>query len=414
VTKPATWPRYMREKRIKGAAAAYYWEPPTLYKRRGFKIHAEPLGTDYATAAERAVELNKHLDAWRGGRGAAKELDLQPGFGTLGWLVERYKRSPAWAKVSARSRYEYERALRLVLDYQLKTGQELRLAPIQAISARGVDELYIALQKSKRVELRLRQANLCMIRMARAWDAVHRLYPKTVPGENPFRGVELEHGKATTRPATRPEAYALHAALVGAGELHLAAVPLICFEWHQRPENVLAGHLTWGDYRPVQRPNAVRILHHKTGELVWLPLVHETVSLFPELTAYLDALERLAVPIVLMRPKAKGAPERPFLLREARKRVRLAAKAAGLPDDLTLAACRHGGLTELGDAELTEQGVMALSGHRDARSARLYVKRTETQRLAAAMKRRAWVDATSETEQKEGVFRNEPPAALSE
>jgi hypothetical protein len=29
-----------------------------------------------------------------------------------------------------------------------------------------------------------------------------------------------------------------------------------------------------------------------------------------------------------------------------------------LPDDLTLAACRHGGITELGDAELTEQGVM--------------------------------------------------------
>ena len=43
---------------------------------------------------------------------------------------------------------------------------------------------------------------------------------------------------------------------------------------------------------------------------------------------------------------------------------------------LTLAACRHGGLTELGDAELTEQGVMALSGHRTPEAARLYVKRT--------------------------------------
>jgi hypothetical protein len=52
------------------------------------------------------------------------------------------------------------------------------------------------------------------------------------------------------------------------GEPHLAAVPLICFEWHQRPENVLAGHLTWADYRPAERPNAVRVLHHKTGEVV--------------------------------------------------------------------------------------------------------------------------------------------------
>ncbi|WP_024275712.1 MULTISPECIES: hypothetical protein [unclassified Hyphomicrobium] len=26
---------------------------------------------------------------------------------------------------------------------------------------------------------------------------------------------------------------------MAAGERHLAAVPLVCFEWHQRPENVL-------------------------------------------------------------------------------------------------------------------------------------------------------------------------------
>jgi hypothetical protein len=60
----------------------------------------------------------------------------------------------------------------------------------------------------------------------------------------------------------------------------------------------------------------------------------------------------------------KGAPAKPFLLRTARDRVRDAARKAGLPDDLTLAACRHGGLTEFGDAQLTEQGVMALSGHK--------------------------------------------------
>ena len=72
----------------------------------------------------------------------------------------------------------------------------------------------------------------------------------------------------TTKAASRPEAYALHQALVAAGEPHLAAVPLICFEWHQRPENVLAGHLTWTELPASDRPNTVRIEHHKTGELV--------------------------------------------------------------------------------------------------------------------------------------------------
>ncbi len=56
-----------------------------------------------------------------------------------------------------------------------------------------------------------------------------------------------------------------------------------------------------------------------------------------------------------------------------------------------MTACRHGGMTELGDAELTEQGVIRLSGHRTPDAARGYIKKTETQRLAAARKRRAWV-----------------------
>jgi len=150
-------------------------------------------------------------------------------------------------------------------------------------------------------------------------------------------------------------------------------VPLICFEWHQRPENVLAGHLTWADYKPSDRPNTVRIEHHKTGEMVPLPLSDQNGALFPELTAYLDGLERLGVPIVLMKPErlrgAKVAVPRPFLLRTARIRVRAAARAAKLPDYLTLAACRHGGITELGDAELTEQGVMAMTGHKTPEAA---------------------------------------------
>lgn len=47
---------------------------------------------------------------------------------------------------------------------------------------------------------------------------------------------------------------------------------------------------------------------------------------------------------------------------------------------VTLDACRHGGMTELGDAELAEQGVMALSGHKTPQAARLYVKRTAFER----------------------------------
>jgi hypothetical protein len=387
----------MIAKRLRDGRIAYYWNPHVRYIRAGFPLHREPLGQDYGTAIKRAAELNRHLDDWRRGRDTVKDLDLQPGFGTLDWLVQRYKNSNAWDEVSARSRYEYDRALDLVLRYRRTTGAELGSAPLATISARGVDKLYRKLQVGTRVAKRLRQANVCMLRMAKAWDVVRRLYPKVVPSDNPFRGVGLKHGKATAQAASRAEAYALHAALIAAGEPHLAAVPLICFEWHQRPENVLAGHLTWADYRPAERPNAVRVVHHKTGEVVWLPLAARTgEQLFPELAGYLDTLERLGVPILLMQPKPRGkqipGPAKPFLLRTARARVRRAAKKAGLPEWLTLAACRHGGLTELGDAELTEPGIIALSGHRTADAARGYVKRTEVQRESGLLKRRAWVE----------------------
>ena len=57
-----------------------------------------------------------------------------------------------------------------------------------------------------------------------------------------------------------------------------------------------------------------------------------------------------------------------------------------------MTACRHGGTTELGgNAELTEQAVMSLSGHRTSEAARGYIKKTDTQRLSTAHKRHAWV-----------------------
>jgi hypothetical protein len=60
--------------------------------------------------------------------------------------------------------------------------------------------------------------------------------------------------------------------------------------------------------------------------------------------------------------------------------------------DCTVASVRFAG-PELGDAQVTEQGGMALTGHSTPQAFRLYVKRTDTQRMTAARQRRAWVEA---------------------
>lgn len=401
--RPPDWPQYMIAKRLSGGRIGYYWNPHRRDLKNGFTLRGEALGTSYAIACERAKMLNKHLADWRASRGAAKELDTQPGFGTLDWLVECYYRTPAYTeKVSLRSQPEYRRAFNLVLNYRTKRGNRLGSFKVTAVTAASVDKIYAGLKVGPRGR-RVRQAVICIMRMAYAWDEVRRLHKAIVPVENPFRGLTFEHTKGKekrerkARAATRAEAHALHMALVAANEPHLAAVPLICFEWHQRPENVIDGHFKWTDYRVGGRP-IVRVEHHKTGEEVHVPLVdpENDVAFFTYLTSYLDRLEPLGMEIVLRLPERRKKGDKAltgvkFTHRDARKRVRKAADAASLPKWLGLAACRHGGLTELGNAGVTEQEGMAASGHSTPEAHRGYQHKTEEQVLHAMRKRHAWM-----------------------
>jgi len=78
------------------------------------------------------------------------------------------------------------------------------------------------------------------------------------------------------------------------------------------------------------------------------------------------------------------------------KRVRRIRLALGLPSTFTLDACRHGGMTELEAAELTDGQGRALSGHRTQRAYEGYAKRTLERALPATRKRYAHRLANSE------------------
>jgi hypothetical protein len=388
--KPASWPRYLREKRLKGGDVAYFWEPPSLYVRQGFKGQAEPLGTNYAAACERARLLTRYLDDWRAGRGGARAKDEPGAVGTVAWLFDRYLKSPAFEqRVSKRSRYEYRRALARIEEMATSTGGTVAELRVTSITPAAVDKIYARLQTGPR-GARVRQANLSIDIARRAWNVVRRLAPSEVPSENPWRGVLRNTTKHSKPAATRQEAYALAVALKEIGEPHLGAAALICFEWHQRSEHVRNGDITWAGYRPTCRPEAVQIRHHKTGEKGWVPLEDNEGPLFPELEAYLAELLRLGLPIVLT--AGRRGPARPYSDEYAQRKVREARSRAGLGDHVTLDTCRHGGLTELGDAGATEFEGMAASMHKTPQALRLYVKRSEAQRLSAARKRRRLVE----------------------
>jgi hypothetical protein len=69
--------------------------------------------------------------------------------------------------------------------------------------------------------------------------------------------------KAIKPAATREEVYVSAHVAIDKGYPEVGAAAVICFEWLQRPENVLAGFIRWTDYRGSAAPTAMRITHHK-------------------------------------------------------------------------------------------------------------------------------------------------------
>ena len=270
--------------------------------------------------------------------------------------------------------------MQLVCDVVTKRGDKIGDRSIRSITPRAADKIYSIVINGPRGQ-RLRQGEKVISVCRHAWRVVHRLYPelfdKAVP--NPWQGVTKKRRALKAKPAaTREQVYRFAWGAIDAGCPEAAAAAVICFEWLQRPENVVGGYLTWPDYRPTDFPRALRIVHHKTGAVVWHPLEEVTpdgpVCFYPEAENVLGRLPRRGVPMILKAVKA--GPAVPFSIMAMDKRVRKLRLALGLPTTFTLDACRHGGMTELETAELTDGQGRALSGHRTQRAYAGYAKRS--------------------------------------
>ncbi len=220
----------MRQKLLRSGRLAYFWELTTRDRRRGCPLHSEALGTDYGDVCTKASILNAQLDAWRDHNAAVQTNPTQYARGSMAWLVNEYLRSPAFGKhVSKRSRPEYVRALHRILDMTTKDDRTVGRLQVASITPAAVDKIYERLQVGPRGP-RVRQANLSIDVMRRAWKIVRRLEPNVVPMENPWEGVLKVISKKTKPAATRAEAYTLANTLSEIGEPHLGVAALICFE----------------------------------------------------------------------------------------------------------------------------------------------------------------------------------------
>src|SRR5215475_1414234 len=350
-------PRFVIAKMLASGAMAFYFNVPTLYRKLGCTISNEPMGTDYTVACGengeggRAAALNALFDEWntkrKGGHVSAGRVAA---YGTVDWLFREYKQSRAYLeKVSPRSRPDYERTMLLITDIVTKKGDRIGERRIRAITPVSADKIYDIICKGPR-GLRPRQGEKAVALCRRAWRVVHRLYPgefdRDVP--NPWDGVTIKRRTKAKKPAvTREDVYRFACGAIELGRPEAAAAAVICFEWLQRPENVLAGVLRWPDYRGKEWPNAIKILHHKTGAVVWHPLEETvdgaTVQFYPEAEAILAKLPRCGISMILREIRTRnGVAFKPYSYSGFEKIIQqLRKKIEGLPSYFTLDACRH-------------------------------------------------------------------------
>jgi hypothetical protein len=171
----------------------------------------------------------------------------------------------------------------------------------------------------------------------KAWRVVHRLFPDAFDREvpNPWTGVTLTVRTKAQKPAvTRDEVYAFAYGCIEHGEVEVAAAAVICFEWLQRPENVIAGHIKWSGYRSNGKAT-IRIEHHKTGAVVDHPLEEDGVKFYEEAEDVLRYLPKLGIPLILHRRRGVA---RPFAQSTVQHIVQVMRKKLQLPAHFTLDA----------------------------------------------------------------------------
>jgi hypothetical protein len=145
----------------------------------------------------------------------------------------------------------------------------------------------------------------------------------------------------------------------------------------------------------------------------WHPLEETTetgtVKFYEDAEAVLARLPRRGVPMILR--QVRDGVTKPYSFSGMQKIVHTMRDKLGLPSTFTLDACRHGGLTELEEAELTDEQGRALSAHKSQQAYEGYAKRTMQRALSATRKRHAhWlanVAGTTVQNEQRNVVQNE-------
>jgi hypothetical protein len=391
-------PRYVLRKPIKSGGWAYYFNVPIWARKAGCPVRNEPLGTEYEAAVQRAeTVLLPTFDSWRSGGDTVSSRDETAKPGTLDWIFAEYRSDRRYTALDVRTKRNHEVGFRLVGQYTMRHGRRLGTVSLAAINTAVTDAFYEKLLIANDGRERRTTVNHAMKSCRRAWNVAARRNPGKVPLVNPFAKMGLKSSNRETPTATFEELQAFRAKAIEMGLSSLATAALIGWEWLQREVDIF-GTFDVTHYRPKERPHAVRVVHEKTREENWIPLLDPETGapLYPELMAELDAIKRERIGGLMLRRDwgdralwpAWPTPGEIDLTHMSRK-TKDVIRAAGLRDELTFTSFRHGGFTEAADADLSDAQMRAQGRHKSAKVLPVYAKRTMRQVADGARKRRA-------------------------
>lgn len=389
---PMRMPRYVSFKRKQNGSVTFFWTCPTAFRKTGSPYTSATLGNDLSQRElDAAASIwNERLDGWRKERNPTEAPELTR-YGTVEWLINAYLKHDCFLeRVGEFSRPDYRRLLARVCDATIEresTKEKIRVGGMKIVNV-GVptaDKIYRFFHGGTANRTSEKVLMYCKTMWERMKPHHPDLFRTDVP--NPWEGVVLKkRTKGKKGHVDRETVYQFANGAVAAGRGELAAAAILAFEWLMRPSSIGAGYAAWTGYRGSADPDKIFVRHRKNGEAAYHPLEYvdddgNIVKLYPDAEEILKKVPHYGTSIVC-KPNGQLYGDGPHLAQE----IRQVANSLEL-FDFNLDKCRHGGMTELEEQELTEGQGRALSKHKTSHAYRGYAKETEKRVLKATKKR---------------------------
>ena len=346
--------KYLRRKKLENGRTKWLVNPPK-YVKEAIGAYYEQFD-DQADATARAISIADQYSDHK--RNIKRDIHIQED--TVAGLVNQYKLTNSWTKLSPNSQRTYNQLLRCTL--RLRVGESTKMLQdmmIKHISVKHAEQIYSQLTNTVSMH---RANHVCKV-LRRIWTVGERL---GATKSNPFKNMGLK--KTPNRKVLwEPSQVDVFVAMADQmGLPSLGTLALLCYDLCQRPGDMR--QITWDSFND----HIFGFEQEKTKTWVDIPAS-------PRLIDRMQLVNRSNWHDFVVFYEKTGKQYDRFQYNKVFSRIRSAAE---LPKELQLRDLRRTGATEMAEAGCTEDELRSVTGHQSRDVLSIYVR--PTRKLAAA------------------------------